>query len=107
MRVARRIGIAVMTAALASGSRAGRAGVPPKHVADPPVDERLLEFLGSIDASADPGSDSGRPDDGSWLAYLSQVNIGGMAKPSQATKASRTPQPKPVSAAAAADKPGG
>ncbi|HET9105827.1 MAG TPA: hypothetical protein VFN79_01410 [Steroidobacteraceae bacterium] len=107
MRIAHRIGIAVMTAALAAGSRTSRAGGPHKPVAEPPVDEKLLEFLGSVDASADPGADSGQPDDGSWLAYLSQVNIGRMAKSSQAAKAGQTPQPKPVSAAAGADKPGG
>lgn len=107
MRAAHRIGIAVVTAALAAGSRISLAGDPQKQVAEPPVDERLLEFLGSVDASADPGADSGGADEGSWLAYLSQVNIGKMAKSSLAAKASRAQQPKPVSAAAGADKPGG
>ena len=103
MRVAHRIGIAVVTAALAAGSRTGRAGVPQKHGADPPVDERLLEFLGSVD----PAADSGRPDDGSWLAYLSQVKIGKLARPPQAAKAPQSPPPKPASSAADADQPGG
>ncbi|MBW4051302.1 MAG: hypothetical protein HIU85_07550 [Proteobacteria bacterium] len=103
MRIAHRIGIAVVTAALAAGSRISRAGVAQKHSADPPVDERLLEFLGSVD----PSADSGRPDDGDWLAYLSQVKIGKVARSSQAAKAPRSPPPKPASSAAGAEKPGG
>lgn len=107
MRIAHRIGIAVMTAALAAGSHTSRAGVPQKHIAERPVDERLLEFLGSVDASAGPRADSGRSDDGSWLAYLSQVNIAKMTKSPQAAKATQAQQPKPASSAAGADKPGG
>ena len=103
MRIARRIGMAAVIAALAAGSSAGHAGVPQKHDADPPVDERLLEFLGSVD----PAADSGRPYDGSWLAYLSQVNIGKVARPPQAGQAPQAQQAKPASSAAGADKPGG
>ncbi len=103
MRIAHRIGIAVVTAALAAGSRASQAGSAQRHSADAPVDERLLEFLGSVD----PSADSGRPDDGSWLAYLSQVKIGKVASPAQAAKAPPSPPPKPASSAAGADKPGG
>jgi hypothetical protein len=102
MRVARRIGIAVVTAALAAGWGIGRAGDPPQ-AADPPG-AGLLEFLGSVD----PASDSKQPDDGSWLAYLSQIDIGKVAKASQASPA---PQPagqtKPADSQPAADKPGG
>jgi hypothetical protein len=97
MRIARRIGIAVVMAALAAGSGSGRAGNPPPQGADPP-DEGLLEFLGS----ADPATDSTQPDDGSWLAYLSQINIGKVAKASQAQQAPTQPKPP-----AGADKPGG
>jgi hypothetical protein len=99
MRLARRIGIAmVVVAALAGGSGAGYAADPPKQGADPPVDEGLLEFLGS----GDPSTDSTAPDDGSWMAYLRQLNLG------KAARASRAPaQPKPASAAADGDKPSG
>jgi hypothetical protein len=100
MRIARRIGIAVVTAALAVGSGIGRAGDPPQPTADPP-DEGLLEFLGSVD----PATDSTQPDDGSWLAYLSQINIGKVAKASQAPQAPA--QPKPAGTPAGAEKPGG
>lgn len=103
MRIARRIGIAVVTATLAIGAGVGHAGNPPQQSADSP-DEGLLEFLGSVD----PSTDSAQPDDGSWLAYLSQVDIGKAAKASQASEAPQVPaQQKPASAAETADKPGG
>ena len=96
-----RIGIAVVMAALAAASGAGRAGDPPKQSAEPPTDEGLLEFLGSVDQS----SDSAEPDDGSWLAYLSQTDIGKVAKASQAPQA---PAPsKQQSSASGAGKAGG
>ncbi len=98
MHVARRLGFAIVAALLAAGSGAGGAADPPPPSADPPVDQGLLEFLGS----ADPSSDSTEPDDGSWLAYLSQVDLG------KADKASQAPsQPKPPSSAAGGDKPNG
>lgn len=88
-----------MTAALATGWSLGRADNAPQS-ADPPG-AGLLEFLGSVD----PATDSKQPDDGSWLAYLSQIDIGKVAKASQA------PQPpgqtKPADSQPAADKPGG
>ncbi len=52
------------------------AGTPPKRAARPPVDMRLLEFLGS----ADPTSDEKRADGGSWMLYLSKLNLGKAAK---------------------------
>jgi len=97
MRIARRIGIAVVTVALAAGMGIGRADDPPQPSADPPVG--LLEFLGS----GDPTNDSTQPDDGSWLAYLSQVNIGKVAKAAQAPQPA---QQKPASAPSG-DKPNG
>lgn len=98
MRIGHRFGIAIVAAVLAAGANVGRAGDPPKQSADPPVDPSLLEFLGN----GDPSSDSTQSDDGSWLAYLSQVNIGKLAKAPQAPA-----QPKPASSAAGADKPSG
>ncbi|MFZ0499717.1 MAG: hypothetical protein WAU49_11695 [Steroidobacteraceae bacterium] len=103
MRVARRIGIAVVAAAFAAGAAIGRAGDPPQGAATVPG-PGLLEFLGG----ADPASDSTQPDDGSWLAYLSQIDIGKVAKASQASPAPQVPgQTKPAGSAPAADKPGG
>lgn len=99
MRGARRIGIAVVTAALASGWGVGRADNPPP-AANPPG-AGLLEFLGSVD----PATDSKQPDDGSWLAYLSQIDIGKVARASQASQPPG--QTKPADSQPAADKPGG
>lgn len=100
VRITHRIGMAVVTAALAAGPIVGHAGDPPQQKAQPP-DLGLLEFLGS----GDPTTDSAQPDDGSWLAYLSQVNIGKVAKASQAPQAPS--QPKPASPPAGGDKPNG
>jgi hypothetical protein len=101
MRHAHCIGIAVVTAALALGARIGRAGDPPQQSADPPVDQGLLEFLGSVD----PSTDSTQPDDGSWLSFLAQVNIGKVAKASQAPPAPA--QAKPGNPPPGAEKPNG
>ena len=38
---------------------------------EPPLDDELLEFLGSVDTA----SDTGQPDDGTWIEYLSQTDI--------------------------------
>jgi hypothetical protein len=100
MRIAQRMGIAAVTAALAVGGAVGHAGEPPKQGTDPAVDVGLLEFLGS----GDPSSEATQSDDGSWLAYLSQVNIGKVAKASQAPPAPA--QPKPANPPAG-DKPSG
>jgi hypothetical protein len=54
---------------------------------------------------------TGQPDesdDGSWLAYLSQIDIGKVAKASQSAQAPQPPgQTKPADSQPAADKPGG
>jgi hypothetical protein len=44
--------------------------------ADPAADAELLEFLGSVD----PGADSQTADDGSWIDYLAQTDIGKVVK---------------------------
>jgi hypothetical protein len=44
--------------------------------ADPAADAELLEFLGSVDS----GADSQTADDGSWIDYLSQTDIGKVVK---------------------------
>lgn len=100
MRGAQRIGIAVVMASLIAGSGAARAGDPPRQSADPPVDQSLLEFLGSVD----PPKDATQPDDGSWLAYLAQIDIGKVAKAAQAPQAPA--QAKPANSPGA-EKPSG
>ena len=66
--------------------------------AAPTPDDELLEFLGSVD----PASDAVQPDDGTWIQYLSQTDIGKVAgKPDKPTvvaakpAAPATPPPKP------------
>jgi hypothetical protein len=66
--------------------------------ADPATDEELLEFLGSVD----PASDTVQPDDGTWIEYLSQTDIGKVAaKPGNPTVVAarppvlQSPPPKP------------
>lgn len=60
--------------------------------ADPATDDELLEFLGSVD----PASDTVQPDDGTWIEYLSQIDIGKVAaKPGSPTViAARPPTPQ-------------
>ena len=60
--------------------------------ADPATDDELLEFLGSVD----PASDTVQPDDGTWIEYLSQTDIGKVAaKPGNPTVvAARPPVPQ-------------
>jgi hypothetical protein len=78
---------------LTAGSGVGLADDTRKP-APPTPDDELLEFLGSVD----PASDTVQPDDGSWIEYLSQTDIGKVAKPGNptviATKPA-TPPPKP------------
>lgn len=60
--------------------------------ADPAADDELLEFLGSVD----PASDTVQPDDGTWIEYLSQTDIGKVTpKPGNPTViAARPPTPQ-------------
>jgi hypothetical protein len=61
----------------------------PKKTPDPATDAELLEFLGSVDS----GADSQAADDGSWIDYLAQTDIGKVAK---TTDPNGAPRPKPV-----------
>jgi hypothetical protein len=45
--------------------------------ADPAADAELLEFLGSVDSGADSQATA---DDGSWIDYLAQTDIGKVVK---------------------------
>jgi hypothetical protein len=44
---------------------------------EPVTDAELLEFLGGVDSGADSQAAA---DDGSWIEYLSQTDIGKVAK---------------------------
>jgi hypothetical protein len=87
---------------LAAGSGAGFADDTHKP-ATPTPDDELLEFLGSVD----PASDTTHPDDGSWVEYLSQTDIGKVAKPGNPTVVAAkppTPPPKPSTPGAKQDE---
>ena len=53
---------------------------------DPGADADLLEFLGSVDSGADSQTSA---DDGSWIEYLAQTDIGKVAKTSEPNDGSR------------------
>jgi len=57
--------------------------------ADPAADAELLEFLGSVDSGADSQATA---DDGSWIDYLAQTDIGKVAKTTDPNGASRPKQ---------------
>jgi hypothetical protein len=63
-----------------------------RKAADPALEDELLEFLGSVD----PPSESVQPDDGTWIDYLSQTDIGKVVKsPTVAEAKPVVPAPKP------------
>ena len=78
--------VAVCTA----GSGVGLAD-DTRKTTTPALDDDLLEFLGSVD-------DSAQSDDGTWIEYLSQTDIGKVAKPGNPTMVAAkpaAPPPKP------------
>jgi hypothetical protein len=101
----RRSRLVLAFAVLAAGSGAVLADDP--HKPNPPaLDDELLEFLGSVD----PSSDTVQPDDGTWVEYLSQTDIGKVAKPGNPTviaakpAAPAVPAPKPSAPGAKQDE---
>jgi hypothetical protein len=88
---------------LTAGSGAVLADDPPRKPSPPALDDELLEFLGSVD----PSSDTVQADDGSWIEYLSQTDIGKVAKPGNPTVIAgkpATPAPKPSAPGARQDE---
>jgi len=73
--------------ALALVCTAGRADEPAK-TAEPDGD--LLEFLGTVDSASEPAA---RPDDDSWLDYLSQADIDAAAKKARKSDPPRRADP--------------
>ena len=84
---------ALAVAAVALGPGAGFAD-PPAKTAEP--DEEFLEFLGTVDSTADANTPA---DDQSWIDYLSRTDIEKAAKKSNAPG-------QPPSANAPAQPPG-
>ena len=92
------LAFAVLTASSAMALADDSRKPPP-----PQSDDELLEFLGSVD----PASDTAQPDDGSWIEYLSQTDIGKVAKPANPTVIAAkpaTPAPKPSAPGAKQDE---
>ncbi len=82
------LAMAVLTAA----SGMSLADDSHKKPADPAIDDDLLEFLGSVDTAAD----TGQPDDGTWMEYLSQTDPGKVAaKPANPTVVAAKPATPP------------
>ena len=79
MKERRGVWAALAVATVAAGSGAGFADTP-KPPPEPPPDEELLEFLGTVDSTADPN----KPDDSRWIEYLSQTDIDKAAKQAHA-----------------------
>lgn len=82
----RRTGVMLAVAVLTAGSGFALADDTRKP-ADPAADDELLEFLGSVD----PASDTVQPDDGTWIEYLSQTDIGKVAKPKASDPTANSP----------------
>lgn len=98
----RHVAVVLACVVLTAGSGAGLADDTHKP-ADPVLDDELLEFLGSVD----PSSDTVQPDDGTWIEYLSQTDIGKVAKPGNPTViAAGGVSPKPPSPPPPPPKPG-
>jgi hypothetical protein len=99
----RRSRLVLAFAVLTAGSGAVLADDPPHQPSPPALDDELLEFLGSVD----PSSDTVEADDGSWIEYLSQTDIGKVAKPGNPTVIAAkpaTPTPKPSAPGAKQDE---
>jgi len=69
--------------------------------ADIAADSDLLEFLGGVDSGADSQTAA---DDGSWIEYLAQTDIGKVAKASDPNDPSRKPPPTGAQPPASGDK---
>jgi hypothetical protein len=75
------VALTLLTSALGTVLAADPPPADSKAVApkatDTASDEELLEFLGSVDSGADSQTPA---DEGSWIDYLSQTDIGKVAK---------------------------
>jgi hypothetical protein len=90
---------ALALAVVALGSGAGFADPPAKP---PDPDEELLEFLGTVDSTADANT----ADDQSWIEYLSQTDIDKAAKQANAPGQSGAKGPNAPGAQGPDAKPG-
>ena len=70
------------------------AAAQDQKTADISADSDLLEFLGSVDSGADSQTAA---DDGSWIEYLAQTDIGKVAKADPSKKQSPNGDQPPAS----------
>jgi hypothetical protein len=83
----RRVRLGTLAAlALLCGSAAADDSKKP----DPTADSELLEFLGSVDSGADSQAAA---DDGSWIDYLAETDIGKVAKSADPNEDASRPKP--------------
>jgi hypothetical protein len=88
-------GIRLLLGLLALAFLWGTATAEDPKKADPATDADLLEFLGSVDSGADSQAAA---DDGSWIDYLAQTDIGKVAKtadPNGAAPKQSATEPQP------------
>jgi hypothetical protein len=69
--------------------------------ADSTTDSDLFEFLGSVDSDTDSQAAA---DDGSWIDYLAQTDIGKVAKAADPNDAARKSSPTSAQPPASGDK---
>lgn len=98
----RRVHLTVTLAAFAFLCRTAGADDPKR--ADPATDADLLEFLGSVDSGADSQAAA---DDGSWIDYLAQTDIGKGAKRGDPNGSSQKPIATGAQPPASGDKASG
>jgi hypothetical protein len=79
----------------------GTATAEDPKKADPATDADLLEFLGSVDSGADSQAAA---DDGSWIDYLAQTDIGKVAKTADPNGAARKQSATEAQPPASGDK---
>ena len=94
-------GIRLLLALIAFAFLCDIAVAEDPNKADPAADADLLEFLGSVDSGADSQAAA---DDGSWIDYLAQTDIGKVAKTPDPNDAARKQSPSGSQPPASGDK---
>jgi hypothetical protein len=94
-------GIRLLVALSALAFLCNTAAAEDQKQSDPATDADLLEFLGSVDSGADSQAAA---DDGSWIDYLAQTDIGKVAKTADPDGAARNQTATGVQPPASGDK---
>ena len=94
-------GIRLLMALSALALLCNTAAAEDQKQPDPATDADLLEFLGSVDSGADSQAAA---DDGSWIEYLAQTDIGKVAKTADPNSPARNPTATGAQPPASGDK---